>query len=153
MSDDFKVGQTPPLINPQPGYKYSDPSIDFSIAVKDSMALQAHKIAEHEGKIAGLTSIVQALQSYKGFLQAAIIAVGALLFAGLAILFNLQLSSGSRTEKGIDGLSTRVSTIETKVDALPVQLSREIREASRDMVLLTRPAASIPPTPATGAKP
>ena len=138
MNEEINLGTITQIAEPQPQFRYRDPVIELGIAVKDGLASQSQKIAEHEGKLAGLATAVAALVSFKGFLQAAIIGVGALLLTGIVILINNQSTSSARADKGIDGLSSRMAVVETKMDGLPGQLSREIREASRDMVILSR---------------
>lgn len=108
----------------------------FAVNVADTMALQSNKLAEHEGKLAGLTAIVQSLQSYKGFLQAAILAVGSLLFVGIGLVYSVGSANSVRLERGQEGLSSRLSVLEVKVDALPDRVSRELREVSRDLILI-----------------
>jgi hypothetical protein len=138
------------------GFNFQD-SPEVAIDLKDSMALQANKLAEHEGKISGLTSIVTSLQSYKGFLQAAIIAVGSLLLVGIVLVYTVGSSNASRIERDVTNMSGRMATLEVKVDALPDRVSASIREVSRDLVLISQgtkpPAASNPPTSATPATP
>lgn len=130
----------------------------FTIDVSDSVALHANKIAEHEGKLSGLAATVGALQSYKGFLQAAILTVTGIMLAAIALVFNHQLNASSRIEKAIETtgsristVETKMSTVETKVDALPDRVSQSIREVSRDLVIISREPARQPVQSSTGA--
>ncbi len=152
------------IISPEPGpdfgtkresFNFSD-SLNPAMMLKESMALQANKLAEHEGKIAGLSAVVSSLQSYKGFLQAAILVLFSFCLAGLALMITLQIRADSKTEATsgkFKPIEDRISNVEGKVDALPGRLSREIRETSRDLVLITQSSANTPPKSATPARP
>lgn len=141
-------------INPEPARRFEthQPDFNFSaspnieILLKDTMAIQANKLAEHEGKISGLSAIVSALQSYKGFLQGIILALLALILAGFGLVINLQSSAATRIDKSVDGIAGRLSSLELRVDALPSRVSAELRETSRDLILITRSAADSPST-------
>ena len=129
-------------------FNFSDAEA-FSINLKDSMALQAGKIAEQEGKIGGLMTIVSSLQSYKGFLQGVLLSIIAVMLVGFGLLINSQ----ARSDDKIDALSGKatslegkISSLEREVDALPARISTELRETSRDLVLISQRASDPPQT-------
>ena len=135
MSNNFNIGN-PPTVTSQdrPKFNYRDPLIDLGIAVQGSMANHSQKLAEHEGKISGLSVVVSSLQSYKGFLQAVLFGLLAFVLAGFGLIATLQ----SKSEQKVEKISSRMGTIEDKVDNLPGRISKEIRETSRDLVLISR---------------
>lgn len=145
---EINAGQSPSVLMPELGqgdYRYRDPIIDLTVEVKDRMATQAHKLSEHEGKIAGLATTVSALISFKGFLQAAIIGVGSLLVAGMALLFVNVNSMDGRTQEKLAGTNERLTSLESKVDtlagkvdALPGRIDETLRTTSRDLVLIAQ---------------
>lgn len=143
----------PDPIDPQrtlPGFEQqafrTNPLDDERVAIHigDTMTLQAQKLAEHEGKIAGLSGTVGALVTFKGALQALTLGVSALMIGGLGIVFTSTNSASVRSEKGIESLHNRVSMLETKVDGLPGAISTELRATSRDLILITQNARQLP---------
>lgn len=147
MADDFHVDNGGDLVSRRPratAYNFEDSFAPFTSAVKSVMEPQAQKIAEHEGKIGGLATAVSALVSFKGFLQAAILGMGALLFAAIVALFTITNSASSRADRGIEELSGKVGTLEAKVDALPGRISDSLRSTSRDLVLISQSARAQP---------
>src|SRR5690606_27663806 len=100
----------------------------FKLDVEGSMALQAQKISEHEGRIQGLNTAVEAVRNSLNFWQTAALGLSGLILAALAIVVTYQLSmSDDIKEQG-----QRFTTLDQKVDALPGKISDSIRATSRD---------------------
>ncbi|MDK2756426.1 MAG: hypothetical protein KYX66_06790 [Blastomonas fulva] len=150
MSGDIQIssGSASNYSAERPEFHFQD-SQSVAYMLKDSMALQAHKIAEHEGKIAGLSAIVSALQSFKGFLQGILLVLLTFVLGALGLSITLQ----GKTDGKVENLSGKMTAVEKKIDALPSDISREIRETSRDMVIITQSAANNRTTPETASKP
>lgn len=128
------------------GFNFN-PDVDdanYAVNISDTMALQSQALAEHQGKIDGLTTAISAVQNSLNFWQTAGLGLAGLILAAVSIVVVLQFSNAEEIKDvgkqlgRIDRLEVKVDALEVKVDALPGRISDSLRETSRDLVLLTQ---------------
>ncbi|WP_397586653.1 hypothetical protein [Sphingobium fuliginis] len=137
------------------GFNFN-PDVDasnYAVHIGDTMALQSQALAEHQGRIDGLGTALQAVQSSLNFWQAAGLGLGGLILASVSVVIALQFSNAGdikdlgkkvdaisieKLDGRIDRMETRIDRVDAKVDALPGRISDSIRESSRDLVLITQ---------------
>lgn len=123
----------------EPSFKFAD-SPDVKFSVEGSMTLQAQQLSVHEGRIQGLNTAVQSVQSSLNFWQTAALGLGGAILALLTVLVTYQMRDSSNHADQDKLLSERITSLEVKVDALPGQISESLRSTSRDLVLITQGA-------------
>ena len=121
------------------GFKFAD-SAGVKFDVEGSMTLHAQQLGEHEGRIQGLNTALQSVQSSLNFWQAGALGMAGLILAGLAVVVTYQIKAAD----DIGDQGQRFSELERKVDALPDRISESMRSTSRDLVLITQAARQSP---------
>lgn len=106
------------------------------------------RLANHEGRMNGFDTAFQAVLSSLGSMKqvfgawlAALGVLVAVIILGFTIGQVAMANQGgdiSKIRESQDGTDRRLTSLESKVDQLPAQMSKEIRETARDLITITR---------------
>jgi hypothetical protein len=108
-------------------YEFAKPMIDLG-----------QRVAVHEGQLRSVETVTSAIQSSLNAWSVTAIGVATLMIAVMAIFGAYQVSFNTRFDDRLDNVSAKadelmkaVGVLTLKVEALPAQISKEIRTAPR----------------------